>query len=200
MSIRSRLALWYGVLLALVLAATLSVAFAVHQRTHEDDVDASLVSSWQHAVSELRSTAMPMPMRAVTLSAPTQAGSAPTATWFIASGGSPIAVGDANDSVLSHFDAVVVRDGLTDTIVAGARVRAYAGPVTDGKHDVTVCKPPSSRSCASAGVAPLVSAASNVSGRAPSARRRTTDNGLRLSRVSERNIGSSPLCSPASTP
>ncbi len=129
MSIRSRLALWYGALLALVLAATLAVAFAVHVRTHEDDVDASLQSSWQHAVAELRTTAMPMPMRAVTLSAPTQAGSAPTATWFIASGGSPIAVGDANDSVLSHFDALTARDGLTDTVVAGARVRVYAGPI-----------------------------------------------------------------------
>ena len=35
---------------------------------------------------------------------------------------------------------------------------AYAGPVTDGKHDVTVwsAPPPSSRSRASAGSAPLV--------------------------------------------
>ena len=37
MSIRSRLALWYGGLLALVLAVTLTVAFAVHVRTHESD-------------------------------------------------------------------------------------------------------------------------------------------------------------------
>ncbi len=129
MSIRSRLALWYGALLALVLSVTLAVAFAVHVRTHEDDVEASLRSSWEHAVAELTTTTMPMPMRAVTLSAPTQAGSAPTATWFIVPGAAPIGVGDANDTVLSHFDASAAPDGGSDTIVAGARVRAFAGTV-----------------------------------------------------------------------
>ncbi|HEU5287889.1 MAG TPA: HAMP domain-containing sensor histidine kinase, partial [Candidatus Limnocylindria bacterium] len=72
---------------------------------------------------------MPMPMRAVTLTAPTQAGSAPTATWFIPSGGVPVAVGDANDSVLSRFDARAAPDGDSSVTVAHARVRAYAGPV-----------------------------------------------------------------------
>ena len=52
---------------------------------------------------------------------------------------------------------------------------ASNSPVTDGKHEATVCDPPSARSRASAGSAPLVSAASSVSGRTPSARRMTTD-------------------------
>ena len=126
MSIRLRLALWYGALLALVLAATLAVAFAVHVGTHEADVDASLRSSWQHSAAELSVVAMPMPMRVSTLSSPTQAGSAPTATWLVVAGEAPLGVGDSTDAVLSRFDPRPARDGFTDTTVGLARVRAYA--------------------------------------------------------------------------
>ena len=124
MSIRLRLALWYGALLSLVLGATLAVAFAVHVRTHESDVDTSLQSSWEHAAAELRT--MAMPMRPVTLTTPTQAASAPTAMWLIVRGSAPVAVGDAGDALLAHFDASTAGDGLRDTNVAGSRVRSYA--------------------------------------------------------------------------
>ena len=128
MSIRLRLALWYGALLALVLAVTLTVTFVVHVRTHESDVDASLRGSWEHAVAEL--SGMPMAtMMGSTLTAPTQAGSAPTATWLLVPGSARRAVGDANDTVLSHFDPSAVRDGLQDTGLDGTRVRSYAGSV-----------------------------------------------------------------------
>lgn len=131
MSIRLRLALWYGALLALVLGATLAVAFAVHVGTHESDVDASLRGSWEHAVAELDAVGlpMPMPMPLATLTAPTQAASAPTATWLMSPGAAPVVVGDANDAVLSRFDASTIGDGLRDTSVAGGRVRAYAADV-----------------------------------------------------------------------
>lgn len=123
-TIRLRLALWYGALLALVLGTTLAVAFAVHVRTHESDVDASLRSSWEHAAAELRTAGMPM--HGATLSAPTQAASAPTATWLSVDGAVPIAVGDANDALLSRFDASAVGDGLRDASVASGRIRSYA--------------------------------------------------------------------------
>ena len=135
MSIRLRLALWYGALLALVLGATLTVAFAVHVGTHESDVDASLRSSWEHAVAELGAPGMPMPMPMpmpmglATLTAPTQAASAPTAIWLVVLGAPPVAVGDANDALLSRFDASTAGDGPRDTSVAGGRVRAYAANV-----------------------------------------------------------------------
>ena len=131
MSIRLRLAFWYGALLALVLGSTLAVAFAVHVGTHESDVDASLRGSWEHAVAELNSTetSMPMPMRLATLTAPTQAASAPTATWLITSVAAPVAVGDTSDVLLSQFEATSAGDGPRDTQLAGGRVRAYAANV-----------------------------------------------------------------------
>ncbi len=131
MSIRLRLALWYGALLALVLGATLAVAFAVHVGTHEADVDASLRGSWEHAFVEIGAVGMSMApsMRLATLTAPTQAASAPTATWLITSGALPVSVGDANDVLLSRFDASGALDGLSDTNVTGGRIRAYAANV-----------------------------------------------------------------------
>ena len=131
MSIRLRLALWYGALLALVLGVTLTVAFAVHVRTHESDVDVSLRGSWDHAASELGGMPMTAMMGAM-LTAPTQAASAPTATWVLIPGSSHVAVGDASDALLSHFDPSVVGDGLQDTTVDGTRVRSYAGNVPGG--------------------------------------------------------------------
>ena len=128
MSIRLRLALWYGALLALVLAVTLTVAFAVHVRTHESDVDASLQGSWKHAVAEV--SGMPMAaMMGATLTAPTQAASAPTATWLLAAGSAPLVVGSATDAVLSRFAPASVADGLDETTLQGTRVRSYAGGV-----------------------------------------------------------------------
>jgi len=126
-SIRLRLAVWYGALLALVLGATLAVAFAVHVATHESDVDASLRSSWQRAAAELGTAGMPM--HGATLSAPTEAASAPTATWLIVRGAEPVAVGDTSDALLSRFDARSVGDGLRDASVSSGRVRAYAADV-----------------------------------------------------------------------
>lgn len=129
MSIRLRLALWYGALLAVVLAATLAVAFAAHVRTHESDVDASLRSSWEHAAAEL--TGMPMTMMVgVILAAPAQAANAPTLMWLVVSGQPTFAVGDAKDALLARFDPIAVGDGFTDTSLADSRVRSYAADVS----------------------------------------------------------------------
>ena len=127
MSIRLRLAVWYGTLLALVLGATLTVAFVAHVRTHESNVDESLRGSWEHAVSELGVSGMPMNMG--TLTSPSQAANAPTASWLIPRGASPIAIGDTKDAVLSRFDPASAGDGLRDAEVVGARIRSYAGDV-----------------------------------------------------------------------
>ena len=110
----------------MTLALTLAVAFAVHVRTHETDVDASLRSSWEHAATELQTSGMPM--HGATLTAPTQAANAATATWLLA-GGAALATGDDRDALLATFDPSSVADGLQDTALAGGRVRSFAGDV-----------------------------------------------------------------------
>lgn len=124
-----RLALWYGALLALVLGATLTVAFGVHVRTHESAVDSSLRDSWEHAATELSGMTT---MMGTALTAPTQAASAPTATWVLVQGQPRIAVGDASDALLARFDPADVRNGLQDSSIDGTRVRSYAGALPSG--------------------------------------------------------------------
>lgn len=127
MSIRVRLAIWYGSLLAVVLATTLTVAFLVHVRTHESSMDSSLRSSWELAVGQI--AAAGMPMRPVPLTPPAQAANAPTAIWLTVPGSAPASFGDTRDPVLSRFTPATVGDGLRDFEVAGARVRSYAADV-----------------------------------------------------------------------
>ncbi|HZP94925.1 MAG TPA: HAMP domain-containing sensor histidine kinase [Candidatus Limnocylindria bacterium] len=131
MNIRTRLALWYGALLALVLGATLAVAFVVHTGSHESDVDSSLRTSWEHAASELIALGSTNPSHPVTLTTPAQAASSPTAIWLILPGepSSP-GVGDTGDPLLARFQPASATDGLHDTGLPGGRVRSFAGNVS----------------------------------------------------------------------
>lgn len=52
MSIRLRLALWYGVLFALILPLVTLLSYAIHGRGQYDDLDRALIVSAEHAVAE----------------------------------------------------------------------------------------------------------------------------------------------------
>ena len=135
MTLRLRLALWYGALLAIVLAAALTVTFAVHATTHEADVDNALRTTWEHAVAEIGGPPgmpMAMPMMAA-LSAPAEAASAPTALWVLDQGGAVVAkVGGLTDPLLDALAPAQMTDGLRDVMLVGGRVRAYAGVRPNG--------------------------------------------------------------------
>ncbi len=127
MSIRLRLSLWYGALLAAVLAASLSVAFIVHVTAHQADVDGALRSSWDHAVSELASTAMPMhPVAVASLASIGE----PTVLWVLAADRSIVSRdGPSGDAVLSLIQPAAVPDGLHDAGTAAGRARTLSGAI-----------------------------------------------------------------------
>lgn len=130
MTIRARLAIWYGALLAAVLGATLAVAFVVHTGSHEADVDSSLRTSWEHAAAELVALGSTAPAHPASLTTPAQAASSPTAIWLLVRGDpNMIGVGDTRDLLLSRFDPASASDGLRDTRLPGGRVRSFAGNV-----------------------------------------------------------------------
>jgi two-component system, OmpR family, sensor kinase len=58
MSIRLRLALWYGALLILILLAMTACSYAFHSRGHYDDVDRALISTASHTVAEVENIAI----------------------------------------------------------------------------------------------------------------------------------------------
>ena len=63
MSLRLRLALWYGVLLALILLVVTVFSYAFHARGHYDDLDRALITTTSHAADEAaRSSSAPVLM------------------------------------------------------------------------------------------------------------------------------------------
>lgn len=52
MRLRTRLALWYGVLTGLVVILVVLLAYVIHVRTHYDQVDATLDAAAEHALTE----------------------------------------------------------------------------------------------------------------------------------------------------
>lgn len=55
MTLRLRLALWYGALTAAVVALACAYSYAVHSRTHYDELDRGLVATAHHVSEELES-------------------------------------------------------------------------------------------------------------------------------------------------
>src|SRR5687768_11829592 len=53
MSIRLRLALWYGVLTGLVLTLMAVFSYALHSRGHYDDLDRILINASEHAAADI---------------------------------------------------------------------------------------------------------------------------------------------------
>lgn len=66
MSLRLRLALWYGALTGLVVALVTLLTYALHTRGHYDDLDHALVSVAQHTAEEIAASAGPGTTNAIT--------------------------------------------------------------------------------------------------------------------------------------
>ena len=56
MSLRLRLALWYGLLAGLMLVLVMLLTYALHTRGHYDDLDHTLVSATQHVAQEVEAS------------------------------------------------------------------------------------------------------------------------------------------------
>ncbi|MGK2934272.1 MAG: sensor histidine kinase [Gemmatimonadaceae bacterium] len=59
MSLRLRLALWYGGLTGLLVLFVCAYSYAVHSRAHYDEIDAALASSAEHVAVELSAVSTP---------------------------------------------------------------------------------------------------------------------------------------------
>jgi two-component system, OmpR family, sensor kinase len=61
MSIRLRLALWYGAFFALILLAVTAFSYAFHARGHYDDLDRALITTASHTANEVESSTSTAP-------------------------------------------------------------------------------------------------------------------------------------------
>lgn len=106
MTLRRRLAAWYGAVLAVVLALALWLAYDLHTESHDSDVDVAIAAMVARAQTEIDAQLRDgIPIGAIDLSAIHAAIDEPYAVWFVVEGRAVASEGFAND--LAFTDAAV---------------------------------------------------------------------------------------------
>ena len=130
MSIRRRLVLWYGVLLAAVLAAALILAYTLHAESLAADVDAALNDMASRATAEIDAQlASGVPLQQVMLSALHRAIDEPHAAWLVGDGVILAAAGATDDPLLATLDLATFEEGWTTRWSDAGRARVLVAPV-----------------------------------------------------------------------
>ncbi|MBI2323394.1 MAG: HAMP domain-containing histidine kinase [Chloroflexi bacterium] len=126
MSIRARLALWYGALLALVLSVALTATSVTHGDAHIAEVDAELDWIWDAAQAQVRAAdAAAAPLRVVSLTVP---GHDHGLSLVEMSSDRPIAsAGDVPAPAPQQLRELP--DGIHTAVADGVRVRIRVGAV-----------------------------------------------------------------------
>jgi len=124
-TLRRRLAVWYGAVLAVVLAVALWLAYDLHTEAHDSDVDtaiAAMLARAQREIDAQRSSGIPL--AAVDLSAVHYAIDEPYAVWLVVDGRSVASSGLSSD--LAFTDAVVTAlpEGWHTQYTVDGRVRS----------------------------------------------------------------------------
>ena len=156
MSLRLRLALWYGGLAGVLVLLACTYSYAVHGRAHYDEADAMLATSAEHVAAELRVARTPE-QRAAVLQASTAMG--PTMRIYRTDGTlraqadatSPapaVRLGDVLQggappfpSVARYAPALHTADhhrGIFSLVGAGARWRVYAETISGDEYLVAL--------------------------------------------------------------
>jgi two-component system, OmpR family, sensor kinase len=130
MSLRRRLSLWYGGLLAIVLAVAFSFGYEIHTASHDGDVDAALNDMASRATAEIESQLVAgRPLADVTLSALHRAIDEPHAAWLVADGAVVAAAGATDNTLMSAVDPVTAEDGWRSRWTVDGRARVLSVPV-----------------------------------------------------------------------
>jgi hypothetical protein len=106
MSLRLRLAVWYGSLTGLAIALVCMVAYAMHSRAHYDELDAALASAAEHIAEEYLAADRPAERAAA------MAGSiAPGLVMRMADADGRVLVESAGAAALPSLDALALLSG-----------------------------------------------------------------------------------------
>lgn len=134
MTLRRRLALWYGAVIAVVLLVALTLAYLLHAEAHDSDVDAALTDMANKAQEEIElETHTGVPLNAVDLTDLTRAIDEPHAAWFIVNG-RPVATAGATNVLSFQYAGVVdLPDGWHTNYTTEGRVRSYVVSIGIGK-------------------------------------------------------------------
>jgi two-component system OmpR family sensor kinase len=129
-SLRRRLRLWYGALLAVVLALALTLAYIVHAEAHDSDVDAALNDMAGRATAEIDAQlTRGDPLTDVTLAGLHRVLDDPYAAWLVVGGHALVSAGAIDNTQLATLDVASVDDGWHTRWTEGGRIRTLSAPV-----------------------------------------------------------------------
>ena len=134
MSLRRRLALWYGAVIAVVLLVALTLAYLLHAEAHDSDVDAALADMASKAQEAVETeTHAGIPLNAVDLTDLSRAIDEPHAAWFVVDG-TPVATAGATGVLSFRYASVLdLPDGWHTNYTTEGRVRSYVVSIGIGK-------------------------------------------------------------------
>ncbi|MDO8562802.1 MAG: HAMP domain-containing sensor histidine kinase [Candidatus Limnocylindria bacterium] len=132
MTLRRRLALWYGVLISVVVGTAFTMVYLVHTRAHDDDLDAALSAFARSTVADVRlSLSLGTAVDDLRVSALHPAAEEPHAIWLFVDGREAplVTAGPASDAAFVDADVTALQDGFRTSWTEPGRVRALAVPV-----------------------------------------------------------------------
>ncbi|HYK97549.1 MAG TPA: HAMP domain-containing sensor histidine kinase [Candidatus Acidoferrales bacterium] len=133
MTLRRRLAAWYGAVLALVLAVALWLAYDLHTEAHDSDVDVALAAMVSRAQTEIDVQLRDgVPMGALDLSGVHAAIDEPYAVWFVADGRAVASAGLVSDLAFTDAAVTELPAGSHTQWTVDGRVRSSVLPIGIG--------------------------------------------------------------------
>ena len=137
MTLRRRLALWYGGVIAIVLAVALTLAYLLHAEAHDSDVDSALTDMANKAEEQIDGELHSgVPINAVDLSDLSRAIDEPHAAWFVVDGRVVATAGEVDLLSFKYAGVTELLDGWHTSYTTEGRVRTYVVPIGIG-HIVT---------------------------------------------------------------
>jgi len=131
-TLRRRLSIWYGALLAVVLAVALTLAYIVHVESHDHDIDVAIVDLNERAtvevVAELRGGTAPSDVRLAELYRMIEE---PHAVWLLIGTRLVDSVGPVDDTAFSEAGVTQLETGWHTSWTVNGRVRSFVAPVAD---------------------------------------------------------------------
>ncbi len=139
MSLRRRITLAYGVLLASVLAIALTLAYVLHAEAHDSDVDAALNDIATRATAEVNAQLTDgVALPDVTLLDLHRAIDEPHAAWLVVGANTIAAAGATSDALFALLDAPSVGDGWQTRWTELGRIRTLATPLASSDGRVVI--------------------------------------------------------------
>lgn len=136
MSLRRRLTLWYGGLLAIVLAVALALAFVIHAESHDSDIDTALNDLAARASADIAGQLTGgVPLADVTLMDLHRVIDEPHAAWLVVGTMTIASAGATDDPLFAELDVASVDDGWRTRWTEAGRIRTLSAPVAapDGR-------------------------------------------------------------------